>query len=320
MLRSHRLTILKLLSVLGLFIFAVGYITYPLIWHLGDIVTHYGDEFVISWIENWVIHALTTDPLKLWDSNAYFPYHNTLAYSDLLLTASILAMLPAKLIGQPVAAFNFTVISSLVLLGYSVFLLSYYVTRDWLLAILAGILVVFSPAVLDKNVHIQILAIEWVPLSMLSFFHFMKTRRSLYLLLSLGFFVLQALNSLMPAYFIAFFYLICVGSLWLRERKLLVDLCSRRNIGMTVAVILFLAVFLLPYYQVSHQFGYVRPLKDSIHFALQPEDFIYSHEYTRLNPFLLALSNSHHYQTTTGELKPGYLGVVLSLLSICTTV
>src|SRR5437764_143085 len=101
-----------------IFTFFGIFITFPLIFHMDKLATGVGDEFVIAWTHNWVIHALTTNPLTIFEANLYFPYHNTLAYSDLYLTSSVLFMLPFMLIGQPIGINNLTLISSFILLGF----------------------------------------------------------------------------------------------------------------------------------------------------------------------------------------------------------
>jgi len=126
------------LTAFFIFFLLVIYITYPLIFNMGSMATGLGDELVIAWIQNWVIHSLSANPFALFEANLYFPYHNTLAYSDLFLTSSILSIIPLKLIGEPIAVVNFTLISSLVLLGFSVYLLSFYLTKNFLASLLSS--------------------------------------------------------------------------------------------------------------------------------------------------------------------------------------
>src|SRR5260221_3501533 len=64
------------------------YITYPLIFHMD---TYVNGEIVIPWIQSWDIHVIFTNPFHIFDANAYYPFHNTLAYSETFLTTSLLA-------------------------------------------------------------------------------------------------------------------------------------------------------------------------------------------------------------------------------------
>src|SRR5258708_4901737 len=88
------------------FILAGIYITFPLFLNLGNLTTDLGDTLLISWIHSWVIHSLNTNVFSLFEGNIFYPYHNTIAFSDLFLTSSLIAYLPVKLIGQPIAANN----------------------------------------------------------------------------------------------------------------------------------------------------------------------------------------------------------------------
>src|SRR5262245_43119729 len=60
--------------------------TYPLIRHLG---THLpgdlGDPLLEIWILAWNAHALTTDPLNLFNANSSYPLQNTLALSEQMI-------------------------------------------------------------------------------------------------------------------------------------------------------------------------------------------------------------------------------------------
>jgi hypothetical protein len=68
-----------------------------------------------------------------------------------------------------------------------------------------------------------------------------------------------------------------------------------------------------PYFSVSNEFHYARDIRDAIHFAIQPEDFLYPGNRTRLSTFLLNTVPTNHYSENS-EFKPAYLGFVFSLL------
>jgi heme/copper-type cytochrome/quinol oxidase subunit 4 len=290
------------------------YITYPLIFNLGSLSTGLGDELVMAWIHNWVIHALLTNPLALFEANLYYPNHNTLAFAESLIFTSILALPIQLIMKEPIVAVNFTFISSLILLGFSVYLLSYYLTKDYLVSLLTGILVIFSPAVLDHATHLQVLAIEWIPLAILFFLHFMKTNKTRFLFISMLFFLFQVYNSFMPAYFILISLLVIFIYQWFYDKKKARKLFSKKNILLVLATFILVIPVVLPYYAVSKEFHFVRDLRDAIHFAVQPEDLLYPSNHTRLNELLLSLPFNKYSQNN--EFKSGYIGFVFSLLAI----
>jgi len=294
-------------------------ITYPLIFHLADLVTGYGDELVIASIQNWVIHALMTNPLQLFNANILYPYSNTGALSDIFLPSSILAIPILKLVGQPIATFNFTFISSLALLGFSLYLLSYYLRKDYLASLLCGVIVIFSPAVLDKKIHLQILSLGWIPLSIVFFLIFMKSKQTRYFLLSCFFFVCQTANSFLPGYFLLVFYSIYVIFQWFYDKKSLAIFFVKKNVAIILITFGLIVPLAIPYFQMSHQFHAVRDIRETIHFALQPEDLLYGNDQTNLQPVLKGLSNRNHYPKNA-EIKTGYLGAIFTLLTIFTTI
>lgn len=305
---------IRIICSFVIFLFLSIYITFPLIFHLGDYSTGFGDELVIAWIQNWVIHALTTNPFSLFEANIYYPYHNSLAFSEHFLISSILSILPYKIIGEPIAVVNFTLISSLIMLGFFMYLLIYYLTKDFILSILGGLLIIFSPVTLDKVVHLQILSIQWIPLSLLFFLIFLNKYKTRYLILSLVFFVIQTYNSFLPGYFIIFTYLILYVNLYIYKRIVFKKVVTKRNILITFLFILLLIPIIVPYYKVSREFNYTRDIRDAIHFALQPQDLLYPNQYTKFQASLVKIFPSNSLSRT------GYVGFAFSILTIITLV
>jgi hypothetical protein len=295
------------------FILSALYITHPLLFNLGSLAVGLGDELLIAWIYNWVPHALSTDPLNLFNANIYYPYTNTLAYSELFLTTSIIATLPAIFINEPMAAVNFTTISSLALLGFSVYILAHYITKNYAASLISGLLVTFSPAVIDKFVHIQMLAIYFVPLSIVFFLLFINTKKTKYLSLCMLCFALQTLNSILPGYFIAFSLTILSVFYYFYNKKAK-SLVTKKN-GLVIAISLLVIIpFILPYFLVSREFNYVRDIRDTIHLAMQFEDFFYVNTSSKLEPILSSLQSRNDMPDV--DYKFGFIGGAFTLLSI----
>lgn len=309
--KVRKILLLCLISFL-IFLIAACYITYPLVFHLGNYATGLGDELLIAWIHAWVVHALFSNPLSFFNANIYYPYPNTLAYSDLFLTSSILTFPIVALIGQPIAANNILFISSLLFLGFSLFLLVFYLTSDFFASLLCGILVIFSPATLGYYVALQVLSVSWVPLAILFFLLFINKNESKYLIICLICFLLQTYNSFLPGFFIFFSLLIILLYKYFENKKKIFALFTKRNIFITVFAFLLLIPVIIPYYQVSAEFHYVRDIRDTIHFALQPEDLLYSSNSTRLEPLIDTLPINRNSQNN--EYTPGYLGAIFSVL------
>lgn len=307
--KNNKLIYIIILSF-SIYLVSAIFITYPLIFNLTNLVGAYGDELIITWIQNFVIHNSLT-----FNANIYYPFQNTLAYSDLFLSSSLLSAIPVHVFKEPIVAFNFTLIASLALLGFSVFSLSYYLTKNFLVSIIGGLLVTFSPAVHDKFVHLQILAIYFIPFSMLFFLHFIKTKRSLFLGISLFFFVLQTLNSFLPGYFIIFFYITTSIILLLWDRQELKSLITKKNLLLILISFLILIPSIIPYIQVSREFNYKRDIRDAIHFAIQPEDLLVTNSYSRLEQPLSKIFENKDYPDNA-SIKFGFIGLVFTILAL----
>ncbi|MBI5044747.1 MAG: hypothetical protein HZC02_02370 [Candidatus Levybacteria bacterium] len=301
--------------VCAFFLLTSLFITNPLIFHLSTKATGVGDELLLSWIQTWVSHIVFSDPLKLFDAPSFFPFHNSLAYSDSLISSSIIFYPFYVIFHQPIVFQNATLITSLWLLGFSSYLLCFYLFRRHIPAIISGLMVVFSPVVLDKYVHLQVLFVFFVPLAFLSFMHYLKSQKKTYLILAMLCFILQTLNSFLPGYFIIFGFVGILLAFAIFEKK---KLDKKYFIKIFFALVISIAIlipFILPYYKVSSDFAYTRDIRDSIHFALQPEDLYYANSFTRLSPMLEFINVKSNFSQNP-SFKNGYPGLLLLIGSI----
>ena len=91
------------------------------------------DPMLQTWVIAWNAHALTTDPLTVWHAPIFFPYPDTLAYSDHHLLLAI-AALPIIATGGPALAYNLLVLTSYGLTGWAVYVLAFELSACSLLA------------------------------------------------------------------------------------------------------------------------------------------------------------------------------------------
>lgn len=299
--------------VLSYFIFATAYITHPLLFNLSSLTFESGDVHLITWILNWDIHALLSNPLHIFQANIYYPYANTLAFSDAFITSAIIGILPVILTKEPLVAFNINYLFTLTSLGFCTFLLVRYMSSSIYAGIISGTLVAYSTYTLTKYMHLQVISIQWIPISLLFFFLYIKKIKFRYLVLSAFFFVVQIANSFLPGYFLLLCFTIFLFSYFLFDKKVFA-LFSNKKVFVLVGVVVFCSGLLaLPYYKVSKEFGYVRDIRDTIHFANRPEYFFYSSDQTRLYKFLL---NTFYSADKGPYFHHGYIGFPLLALSL----
>src|SRR6266508_1658151 len=82
------------------------------------------DVFGNVWALAWDVHQAARDPLRLFDSNMFFPYTLSLAYAESLLPQALLAAPVAALGGSPLLAYNVVFILSFVMSGVGAYLLA----------------------------------------------------------------------------------------------------------------------------------------------------------------------------------------------------
>jgi hypothetical protein len=139
---------------------------WPLVLHLGhDIPNDLGDPLAESWQAAWDGHALAHQPLHFFDSNQFWPFGDTLAFSDALVGYA-----PAGLIGSgPHAAV--VRYDLLFLFAYSLaFVGAYLLARELGLApagaAVVGAAFAFAPFRLEQDGHMQIISSGGIPLAL----------------------------------------------------------------------------------------------------------------------------------------------------------
>src|ERR1700694_5560084 len=98
--------------------------TYPLALAPADQIENWGDPLLNVWISAWDVHQLGHDPFHLFDAPIFYPAHNALALSELLLAQAIEALPIVALTGNWILAYNILVLSTFVLCGFAAYRLA----------------------------------------------------------------------------------------------------------------------------------------------------------------------------------------------------
>ncbi len=139
---------------------------WPLILHLGrDIPKDLGDPLAQAYQMAWDGHALVHQPLHFFDANQFWPFGDTLAFSDALIGYT-----PAGLIGEgPHAAV--VRYDLMFLFAYALaFAGAYLLARELGLgpggAAVAGAAYAFAPLRLEQDGHMQVISSGGIPLAL----------------------------------------------------------------------------------------------------------------------------------------------------------
>ena len=140
--------------------------SFPLVLHLGtDIPQDLGDPVRTAWQVAWEGHALATQPLHLFSSNAFYPLGDSLAFSD-----SLLGYAPVALIGSGAKA-ALVRYDLLYLFAYALaFAGAYLLARELgvrpLAAAVAGAAFAYAPFRLTMNGHLHVISSGGIALAL----------------------------------------------------------------------------------------------------------------------------------------------------------
>ncbi len=267
-----------------------------------DLAVNDGDPLHISWILAWDAHQAVRHPLRLFDSNAFYPYDSSLAFSEHLLGPALLAAPVFYATGNALLAQNITLVLTLALSAFAMYLLTRDVLGHELGALVAGLVYAFHTYGFHEAPRLQLLSIEWWPLAAL-FLHrtfvFGGFRDAT---LSAVFFILQGLSCTYYLFYFALALLIFVmGYAIFTERGL--AKAATLIIPFTVSGAIF-AVLALPYLRMIRDFGFGRALAEGVDIA----------EYVR-PPSGSVLENFVSFEQPPGA-APQFLGFLAIALAL----
>jgi hypothetical protein len=239
-------------------------LTYPLAFRIDRVGRVNTDDGRWSiWVVSWVAHALTTDPVRVYQANIFYPQRNALAFSEANLVEGAIAAPVWRATKNPYATHNFAALMSFVIAFAGAYYLAHHLTGSRGGACVAAVLYAFSPFTFARTAHIQLLYTGGIPFCLLAF-HRLIDRPTVRRAVALG--VLLWLQALACAYYGIFAALI-VGL-----GTLIVALTRRRwrdrdywaGIGLAAFVSIALTVpFFLPYLSVQQDAGFARTLDDA---------------------------------------------------------
>jgi len=253
--------LLQILVVLLFFILTV-FFTYPLF--VGKTVNT-ADALLHIWIISWNNHQFFSNPLHLFHSNIFAPHQYTLAFTENEIAISLIAGPVLKLFNDPVLAYNFLIVFGFVVCGYGMYLLISYLTKDKLIAVLAGIIYAFAPFKIVHGFDRLHTTGLWLPFVFLFLHKFFKTK-SWANLLSLTFFtILVAWSSFHCFIFLPFVFLTFIFV------NYKIHNLDKRVIYKLLVFFLLILIFVLPiaypYFKVKELYNFSRPEGEVLYYS-----------------------------------------------------
>ena len=219
------------------------------------------DTLLNTWIIGWDADRLRHGLQGLWDAPIYYPYRNTLAFSENLLGIAVLVAPVYWITANPILAYNVALIVSFAISGVGMYLLATALTRSRRAGVIAGAFYAFCPFRFIELPHIQFIATRWLPIALYGLHRYFSTGRRRFL----GAFGvacgLQALSNTYVAYFMA----LPIGVVVLDGLRHERTERARRLVELAVAaltIVAALAPVALRYGHVRSDYGHVRRLAE----------------------------------------------------------
>ena len=253
--------------VLGGFTCLTLVLSYPLILEFGDpLPSDLGDPLLNAWILAWDSQRLLDGFLGLWQAPIFYPYPDTLAYSEHLLGIAVLVAPVQWLFDNLVLTYNVGFVLSYVLAGSGMYLLVRSLTGQRWAATLAGLAFAFCPYRAMQIPHLQVLMAGWMPVGLWGLHRYHVGGKRAALAVFAVAFLLQGLSNGYYLYFFTLPVAIVGGYSLLRPRR------ARRRVFLDFGVTaLAIAGVLMPvamvYYEVRQGQGLVRGIDEIVSYS-----------------------------------------------------
>ncbi len=252
-------------KVLIICILVTCFVFWPILTKMSSMATSPTDGPLIAWLIQHAADSIRGTSL-LFQPPFFYPYEQTLTYSDPFVSSGIVAVAIQRL--WP----SITLLEQLnvqLILGTVV----YFLALHWLITVLGGrgaaaILLAttgtFLPLRFIYVVHLHTYLLIGIPFGLACFILYTRVRHWKYLL---GF-VLGYLFQLFNAPMTAYFFIAVVGVYLFSQKQLWRKLVADRRLLVTSMVLAVMSIlFYLPYWQQAAHFDSARTIRDAAHFS-----------------------------------------------------
>jgi hypothetical protein len=285
--------------------------TYPRLFNASCALADVGDPVLSSWILQHGADRLITDWCSLFEAANFYPHKQTFAWSEHLMGLQLVAGPIIWLTGNAVLAHSLLELASFWAAAYFTFLLCFQVLGSRLAAFPAACAFGFVCYRISELSHLQTVSTQLVPLILLFFVKFFKSRKIRYAT-ALGFWLaIQMLVSGYTAVFLSYILLLFGCVVVFRTCSLT---CFSFWVRLTVP--LFIAAiavypFMEPYIRSAKESGKVRSIIEVEAHAARPTDYLVS---AKNNP--LHDSSSEPFRVIGVGQRPLFPGLTITWLTV----
>lgn len=273
------------------------------------------DTRLYLWTIGWDLHALKTDPLSIFSANIFFPEAQTLAYSEHLIGAALLALPLSLLTANLDALLNFVLLLATFLTAVGCDRLARECGASSRGALLAGIVGGFAGPKLSRLSQAHLATLHFIPWALAFAIRYLRDGRPRDLLITLALFGLQALTSGHGGLFLALALALIFGGAIVSRR--LNPAKAIRDAGLGGALLLLANLpFVVPYYEVRERVGLTRLIEDAEGWTATASSWLQSP--TRTQAFFTARIPALRpgLEAANAALFPGFVFLGLSALGV----
>ncbi len=190
----------------GVFVLLLGVVilyTWPLVTDLAHLYPDNPDARVLTWAMVTAFRNLVTQPHALMQGNAFYPVGLSLTFSEPLFTPALVAGPIHAMTGNPVLAYNVTLILFWALSGWAMYAVAIRLTRDRAAALMAAAIFTLCPYRTDMYLEFNMEMTFGIPLAVYALVRFLESQRARYLAVFGLVFWLQAISVLYYAVILA---------------------------------------------------------------------------------------------------------------------
>ena len=285
--------------------------TWPWARHWRDTVTDLGDPYTIAYTLWWDYHATFNQPTRLFDATIFYPYRDTLAFSehDYGIALLFFPLFAANV--APLTIHSLATLLAFALSGYGAFRLARTLTGSDSAAWVAGIAFAFVPYRFHRLPHLHYIFAAWLPLvfeALVLFVRERSWRRAGWLGAA---FTMNALTCI-TWFILSLIPLALAGVLLVWWERAWRDrgLWLRGATALALSALLLLP-FMLPYRRVAAEHGFVRTADEMVSFSATLNHWFAASRRSRLWDGL-----GQNVMTEELALFPGLLAPLLALASL----
>lgn len=273
------------------------------------------DTRLYLWTLGWDLQALTTNPLGVFDANIFFPEARTLAYSEHLIGAALLALPLSFFTSNLDLILNFVLFVATFITALGCDRLARECGASTRGALLAGIVGAFTGPKLSRLSQAHLATLHFVPWALAFAIRYLREGRRRDLLATLALFTAQCLTSghggLFLALALGILFTAALAMKSVRPGKIV------RDCGLEGALLLMINVpFVIPYYELREPVGLSRSIEDAEGWSPTPLSWLLSPTRTQA----LILSNvaplGQGVESANASLFPGFVFVGLTSLGL----